>query len=138
MSVYVYCIKHDYRYQSSITGREYENDWFRLSKDGTVIVKGTHYKGYAWDGCSPKYKFKDWYFGTWEALLNFDTGQSKTYYASLIHDVFYQFAKEVRSFVKRKEVDKEFYAILKRDDMRFAKLYYVSVRLFGWIWWNKR
>jgi hypothetical protein len=135
MGVYVYCIKEDYRYQSSITGREYENEWLKLSKDGIVMVKGTHYKGYAWDGCSPKLKYKDWYFGTWEAVLNFDTGQSKTYYASLVHDVFYQFAKQVRSFVKRKEVDREFYAILKRDGLRFAKVYYIGVRLFGWFWW---
>ncbi len=45
--------------------------------------------------------------------MNWETGQSKTYYASLVHDVFYQFAKEVRSLVKRKEVDREFYGILK-------------------------
>jgi hypothetical protein len=138
MSVYVYCIREDHRYRSSIAGREYENQWFKLSKDGIVIVKGTNYKGYAWDGCSPKLKIRDWYFGTWEAVLNFDTGQSKTYYASLIHDVFYQFAKEVRAFVKRKEVDREFYTILKRDGLRFAKVYYIGVRLFGWIWWYKR
>lgn len=138
MSVYVYCIREDYKYQSSITGREFENEWFKLAKDGIVIVKGTHYKGYAWDGCSPKFKMKDWYFGTWEATVNFDTGQSKTYYASLIHDVFYQFAKDIRSFVKRKEVDREFYNILKRDGMRCAKVYYFGVRLFGWIWWYRR
>lgn len=47
MSVYVYCLREDYKYQSSITGREFENDWFKLSKDGIVVVKGTHYKGYA-------------------------------------------------------------------------------------------
>ena len=76
---------------------------------------------------------KDWYFGTKEGVLNFETGQSKTYYASLIHDVFYQFAKDVRAFVKRKEVDLEFYKILRRDGFRFARLYYLSVRAFGWI-----
>ncbi len=135
MGVYVYCIKEDYRYLSSIKCREFENEWFKLSKDGCVIVKGTHYKGYAWDGCSPKLKVKDWYWGAWEAVLNFETGQSKTYYASLIHDVFYQFTKELRPFIKRKEVDREFYNILKRDGMRFARLYYVGVRLFGWFWW---
>ena len=135
MSVYVYCIKEDYKYQSSITGCEFKNEWFKLIKDGTVFIKGTNSRGYAWDGCSPKFKIKDWYFGTWEAVLNFETGQSKTYYASLIHDVFYQFAKDIRSFVKRKEVDQEFLSILKRDGLRFAKLYYIFVRLFGWIWW---
>jgi hypothetical protein len=40
--------------------------------------------------------------------------------------------------VKRKEVDKEFYNILKRDGMRLAEVYYLGVRLFGWIWWYKR
>lgn len=138
MSVYIYCIKEDYRYQSSITDREFENEWFKLSKDGTVIVKGTHYKGYAWDGCSPKWKIKDLYIGTWEAVLNWDTGKSKTYYASLIHDVFYQFSKNVRFFIKRKEIDREFYNILKRDKFRCAFLYYIAVRLFGWLFWGKR
>lgn len=137
MGVYVYCLKEDHWHQSLIKGREFENEWFKLGNDGSMIVKGTRYKGYAWDGCSPKWKIKDLYIGTWEAVLNWETGQSKTYYASLIHDVCYQFSKDLRPFVKRKEVDSEFYAILKRDDFRFARLYYTGVRLFGWIWWYK-
>jgi len=136
MGVYVYCLKEDYKHQSSIKGHELENEWFRLNKDGAVIVKGTKYKGYAWDGCSPKIKIKDVYIGTLEAVLNFDTGQSKTYYASLIHDVFYQFSKDVKSFVSRKEVDREFYIILKRDKFAFAQLYYSVVRLLGWVFWG--
>jgi len=135
MGVYVYCIREDYRYQSSVKGREFENEWFRLRKDGTLLIKGTHCKGYAWDGCSPKIKIKDLYLGTSEAVLNLDTGQSKTYYASLIHDVFYQFSKQLRSCISRKEIDKEFYAILKKDNFRFARLYYFGVRLFGWVYW---
>jgi len=138
MSVYIYCIRENYGYPSSITGREFENEWFKLAPDGVIIIKGTNYQGYAWDGCSPKFKIKDIYIGIPEAVLNFGTGQSKTYYASLIHDVFYQFSKEVRAFVKRKEVDREFYAILKRDDFRYVVFYYFSVRLFGWIWWYRR
>ncbi|MCX5668892.1 MAG: hypothetical protein NTX89_02060 [Candidatus Omnitrophica bacterium] len=138
MSVYVYCIKEDYRYQSSLTGSEFENEWFKLSPDGMVIVMGTHSKGYAWDGCSPKFKIKDIYIGVPEAVLNFGTGQSKTYYASLVHDVFYQFSKKVRSCIKRKEVDREFYVILRRDNFRFASLYYFFVRMLGWIWWYRR
>jgi len=135
MSVYVYCIKEEFKYVSSIKDREFENEWFRLDKNGTVIVYGTNKKGYAWDGCSPKVKIKDIYFGTPEAVLNYDTGRSKTYYASLIHDVFYQFSKNIKSFINRKEVDKEFYIILKRDEFKFAKLYYAVVRLFGWVVW---
>lgn len=98
-------------------------------------MKGSHGKGYAWDGCSPKFKIKDIYFGIPEAVLNWGTGKSKTYYASLIHDVFYQFSKDIKSFVRRKEVDRQFYAILKRDQFRFARIYYLSVRYLGWIYW---
>ena len=138
MAVYIYCIKEDYPYKSSITGRQFENEWFRLDPDGTITIKGTNKRGYAWDGCSPKIKIGDVYFGTSEAVLNYDTGQSKTYYASMIHDAFYQFNKDVRSFVSRQEVDKEFYNILKRDGFRFARAYYYGVRAFGWIWWYFR
>ncbi|MHC4344345.1 MAG: hypothetical protein ACYSUP_06645 [Planctomycetota bacterium] len=139
MSVYVYCVKEDYRYQSSIKGRAFDSEWFQLEEDGTVIVKGSNKEGYAWDGCSPKIKIKDVikdvYFGTPEAVLNFETGNSKTYYASLIHDVFYQFSTDLKSFISRKEVDREFYIILKENKFRFAKLYYGVVRLLGWLFW---
>jgi hypothetical protein len=138
MSVYVYCITHDYRYQSSIIGRQFENEWFKLEPDGMITVKGAYSRGYAWDGCSPKCKWKDMCFGTPEAVLNYNTRQSKTYYASLIHDVFYQFNKDLRSIVRRKEIDREFYVILKRDEFSFAKLYHWFVRAFGWFWWYFR
>jgi len=138
MPVYVYCIKEDYPYKSSITGRQFENEWFKLDSDGTITVKGTHARGYAWDGCSPKMKIGDIYFGTSEAVLNDDTRQPKTYYASLIHDVFYQFNKDVRPFIRREEIDVEFYNILKRDEFRFAKVYHWFVRAFGWYWWYFR
>jgi len=135
MGVYIYCIKENYTYKSSIKGREFENEWLRLEKDGTVIVKGSNKNGYAWDGCSPKVKIKDMYFGTPEAVLNFKTGKSKTYYASLIHDIFYQFSKDIRSFISRKEVDKEFCIILEENEFRFSKPYYGFVWLFGWFFW---
>ena len=85
--------------------------------------------------CHIENKIKDIYFGTPEAVLNFDTGKSKTYYASLIHDVFYQFSKDIKTFISRKEVDEEFYIILEDHKFRFAKLYYGVVRLLGWIFW---
>jgi len=138
MGVYIYCIREDHNYQSSIIGREFENDWFKLSKDGMIIVKGTNRKGYAWDGCSPKFKILDLYIGTGEAVLNWDTGKSKTYHASLMHDVFYQFSKDIRPFIGRKEVDREFRNILKRDQFRFADIYYYFVRWFGWLWWYRK
>jgi len=135
MGVYIYSLEENYIYKSSIKSREFENEWFKLEKDGTVIVKGSNEKGYAWDGCSPKIKIKDVYFGTPEAVLNFKTGKSKTHYASLIHDVFYQFSKDIKSFINRKEIDQEFYIILKEHNFRFAKVYYTVVRLLGWLFW---
>lgn len=137
MGVYIYCIRENYEYCSRVRGREFDNEWLSLSVEGKVVVKGRHYKGYAWDGCSPKLKIRDIYFGTSEAVLNPDTGQSKTYYASLIHDIFYQFSRELRSQVSRKEVDSEFYRILKRDKFVFARLYYYAVRLIGWVFWYR-
>ena len=62
MAVYVYCIKEDYPYKSSITGRAFKNEWFELSLDGMIMAKGTNKRGYSWDGCSPKYKLGDMYF----------------------------------------------------------------------------
>ena len=139
MGIYVYCIKRDYIYKSSIKNREFENEWFKLERDGKITIKGSNKNGYAWDGCSPKpVKIADMYFGTPEGVLNYTTGQPKTYYASMIHDVLYQFSKDIKRLVKRNEADKEFYAILKRDTFRSARFYYWSVRSFGWIWWGRR
>jgi hypothetical protein len=137
MGVYIYCLKENYYHRSLIRGRSFENEWLKLSNDGTVTVKGTYHSGYAWDGCSPKLKIKDIYLGTFEGVLNFSTGRSKTYYASLIHDIFYQFSREIKTLVRRKEVDREFYIILKNNDFKLAKLYYIGVRLFGWLYWHK-
>lgn len=137
MGVYVYCIKENYPYKSSITGREFENEWIKLEPDGMITVKGAHGLGYAWDGCSPKWKLKGMYFGTPEAILNNETRQSKTYYASLVHDIFYQFSNEIKGVVRRRDADEEFYSILKRDAFKMARLYFCGVRWFGWIWWGK-
>lgn len=138
MGIYIYCLKEDYRHKSSIKNREFENEWIKLEKDGTVTVKGLNKEGYAWDGCSHKFKIRDIYFGTPEAVLNFDTGKSKTYYASMIHDIFYQYSKDMKSFITRKEVDKEFYNILSEHNFALAKVYYGAVRLLGWLFWGNR
>ena len=135
MGVYVYRINEDLVHKTQITGREFENDWFKLDKDGTMTINGSNQGGYAWDGCSPKLKIKDVYLGVPEAVLNLDTGKSKTHYASLIHDVFYQFSKDLKSVISRKEADWEFYLILKRDGFRFAKLYHGAVRAISWLFW---
>ena len=52
-----------------------------------------------------------------------------TYKASLIHDVCYQFKKEIP--LTRYEVDKLFYSVLKTYNFKLAKIYYIAVRCFG-------
>tara|TARA_B100000315_G_C14577203_1_gene588507 strand:- start:1109 stop:1567 length:459 start_codon:yes stop_codon:yes gene_type:complete len=137
MGVYVYRITTDYTYQSSIRNREFDNEWLSLEKNGKITIKGSHKKGYAWDGCSPKWKIKDMYFGTPEAVLNYTSRRSKTFYASLIHDAFYQFSKELNPIVGRKEIDSEFLIILESDTFPPKKLYYWAVRLLGWWSWYR-
>jgi hypothetical protein len=56
----------------------------------------------------------------------------------MIHDVFYQFSYDVKSFVKRKEVDLLFYGILRENNFRLAKIYYGAVRFLGWMFWVKK
>ncbi|MCP4653628.1 MAG: hypothetical protein GY858_09660 [Candidatus Omnitrophica bacterium] len=138
MGVYLYRINEDFVHKSAITGRKFENEWMKLEEDGTVTINGTYKGGYCWDGCSPKGKVFDVCLGTPEAVLNAETGVSKTYHASLVHDVFYQFTKELRAIVKRKEVDQEFYSILKKNNFRSAKLYYGFVRALGWKSWYRK
>ncbi|MBU0684172.1 MAG: DUF1353 domain-containing protein [Candidatus Omnitrophota bacterium] len=139
MGVYVYCTREEYKHKSSIKNREFENEWFKLEKDGTITVKGVNQNGYAWDGCSPKFlKIADMYFGTPEGVLNLTTGKPKTYYASMIHDILYQFSEKIKHLVKREEADREFYEILKRDGFKSAKCYYWGVKLFGRIWWGRK
>jgi len=78
MGVYIYCLEEDYFYKSAIKGREFENEWFKLDKDGTVTVRGSNKNGYAWDGCSPKLKFRDICFiGTPDAVLNWKAKNQK-------------------------------------------------------------
>ena len=138
MGVYIYCLEKDYSYKSSIKDRQFENEWLKLEKDGTVTIKGSNKKGYAWDGCSPKWKIKDICLGTPDGVLNWKTKEPKTYYASLIHDVFYQYSYHVKSFIKRKEVDLLFYELLKENNFRLAKVYCGAVRWLGWMFWGKK
>ena len=79
-------LAQDYRYRhSAFTGIEFANDWTRIT-DGQITV----FKGYAWDGCSPKFTLTGLFtFGTPDGVLRH--GLPWTYHASLVHDVLCQF-----------------------------------------------
>jgi hypothetical protein len=68
-------------------------------------------EGYSWNGCSMALDFKG------------------TYYASLIHDALYQYK------VNRAVADRVFYEKMKEDKFKLAGLYYIAVRLFGWMYY---
>ena len=127
MNVYLYCLAGEYVYQTDILNRKFENRWMKLTLGGMLYIRAN----YAWDGCSPKWKIGDMYFGTPEGVLNSQTFRSKTYYGSLVHDALCQFQSEIKPFIPRKPIDKEFKKILIRDKFGSAKLYYRFVRMFA-------
>ena len=86
--------------------------------------------GYAWDGCTPKLAIWDIMIGTPDGIPNMQTQRPKAYYASLMHDVFYQFLDNQLP-LSRSSIDQIFLEILERDDFAPRNIYYIAVRLFG-------
>ena len=90
MGAYQYCLEEDYTYcHTAFKGVSFSNGWLTIA-DGKITI----YKGYAWDGCSPKiYVFGLFIIGTPDGALRF--GKPWTYYASLVHDVLCQFRHDI-------------------------------------------
>ena len=125
--VYKFVVKEDVVYETPIK-TAFENEWLKVERTGRVTVKGSHGSGYAWDGCSPKINVLDIaLIGTPDGRINVNIGQPVTYYASLIHDILYQFREEIP--VSRKAADDVFLQYL--GDFELRMLYYAAVRLFG-------
>lgn len=106
------------------------NHWLTIDWKGNITIQ----KNYSWDGCTPKlFKIGKYWVGTPDGRISKRTGKPQAYYASLIHDVLYQFMKSSKMPFTRKEMDDFFKVILKRDGFKFSGLYYTAVRLFGGI-----
>ncbi|EGG93500.1 hypothetical protein IMCC1989_1159 [gamma proteobacterium IMCC1989] len=90
MSVYQYYLEEDHIYRHpAFKGVSFSNGWVSIA-NGQIII----YKGYAWDGCSPKkHLFGMFIIGTPDGALRF--GKPWTYYASLVHDVLCQFRHHI-------------------------------------------
>ena len=95
-----------YSYSKELQGVYFSNKWLSVC-NGFITIN----KGYSWDGCS----------------FAIDTPQ--TYAASCVHDALYQFK------IDKMKSDKAFYDLLKQNGFQFAKIYYISVRLFGFIFY---
>jgi hypothetical protein len=86
--------------------------------------------GYAWDGCTPKVAVWDIVLGTPDGIPNSKTTKPKAYYASLLHDVLYQFL-DAGLPMSRANADKVFLALLTRDGFGPRWIYYIAVRICG-------
>ena len=103
-------------------------------RNGYAIIK----KGFEHDGCTPKWKlpFSLGWIGTPDGITI--KNEAITQKASGLHDCFYNHKGE--HGVSRKDADLIFYRMLKDRGFKLAFIYYIIVRLFGWIMgsWNGR
>ena len=120
--LYKYTLPNDIKlYNRRLEGYNFNGNFGRVV-NGIVVI----YKGYSWDGCSPKIaKIGSLYIGTPDF-----NGRTKD--ASLIHDFLYQFKIGTREIA-----DYVFYEELIMNDFIFAGLYYNMVRKFGKKNWDK-
>lgn len=126
---WIFKIKKDYRFSSIHRGKSFDSRWLRLEPDGTVTVKANK-RGYAWDGCTPKFSILGLLIiGTPDGHIDIETGKPITYHASLVHDAFYQYLRDVP--VSRREIDRQFLLTLRQHHFPLAWLYYAAVRIFG-------
>lgn len=135
MNHYKFILEHDFtfsidqEFSQDVTFVDQSNTpRLHISHDGKITV----YKGYAWDGCSPKISIFDWiYIGTPDGTMNKSTGKPKTYFASLIHDALYQFLDHPSMPLRRKEIDQIFLVLMTQSRFSLRWPYYAAVRLLG-------
>ncbi len=97
-----------------------------LLPDGQATIRAK----YAWDGCTPKYTLFDIVLGIPDGIPNDQTRKPKAYYASLVHDVLYQFL-DVELPIDRRGADNAFFDILERDAFAPRYVYWIAVRVLG-------
>ena len=107
MRTYKFTLDYDLTaYSHTLKDVYFASEWLFLN-GGHITVK----RGYSWDGCT------------------FAPDTKETYAASCVHDAMYQFK------IDREVSDNAFYELLKQHGFRYAKFYYISVRLFGFLFY---
>lgn len=125
------------------SGIEVPEDLVFLDEDGKVRLlvdttgRITVTRGYAWNGCSPKFCLLDILLGTPDGVVHARTGRPKTYFASMVHDALYQFLK-TDSPITRRQADSCFFQLMEDSDFSPRYLYWLAVRVFGWLVWKAK
>lgn len=135
--VYTFVHRRDEFLRTNILGINYEHPqgYITIKPNGLIEINVSCFgDGYAWDGCTPKYEFLDLIFGTPDGRLDYLTEKPIAYYASFVHDIFYQFKKDVP--LSRKTTDLLFCKILKEAGFNWWWLYYFCVRVAGTFFGN--
>ena len=102
-----------------------------LERGGRITVT----RGYAWNGCSPKFCFFDILIGTPDGVVDSRTGRPKTYHASLVHDAFYQFVPDGLPLTQH-DADKCFLRLMEATGFHPRFLYFSAVWLLGGLVWR--
>ena len=137
--VWVFTIYKDHIFNTTILGRDFENESMKITPEGVLTVKGSRLSdeglpmGYSWDGCSPKFEILDIIIGSPDGRIDKITDRPMTYYASMAHDVIYRYGNV--NGIKRKEADQLFLLLL--GDFKLKYLYYFIVRATGWLFFGK-
>lgn len=96
-----------------------EKEWIRMTHNCMVLRKG-----YAWNGCTPKF----YLLGIWWGTPDFPS----TIRASLWHDVLYQFSCTEHFPLHRSDCDAIFRRLIELNGApRIARLYHGRVRKWG-------
>ncbi len=96
-----------------------------IEEKGRITVM----RGYAWNGCSPKFCFLDFLVGTPDGVVNKGTGRQKTYFASMIHDALCQFLPYGLPY-NRPEADFFFFRLMEESEFGPRRIYWLAVRAF--------
>ena len=104
---YKYTLKKPLRlFSKELIGYFFNNEWISIV-NGYITIR----EGYSWNGCT--------FAPDFEATID----------ASCVHDAMYQFE------IDKELADKTFYDLLKQNKFPLAKIYYISVRLFGFLFY---
>lgn len=147
-----YLYKFNHKYSFKVEGVNMPHQIFYSKDDKPLFeVDGedcTIYPGYAFDGCTPKFKIFGKWFGTWDGPLKwFDKGGRLVdlevlitvpirmidklpllYYPSGEHDCFCQFKPKG---IIRKRADLRFLSAMNKVNFKWAMAYYKAVRAWS-------